>query len=170
MNQEAVQALVEQVIGQTQLEVDRIEFGSAGRRTQLRIFLDGDGPLGQGPSLDEIAGATRALSKALDESPVTGEAPYVLEVSSRGVSRPLTAPRHYRRNAGRLVKLTLGDVERTGRIGEVDDEGVHLIDEAGASERIAFATITKAVVQVELTKLPDEDDADIEDADGVEEE
>ena len=127
----------------------------------LRIYVDGDGPDGRGPSLDEIAGATRALSSALDDSPATGNAPYTLEVSSRGVSRPLTDPRHFRRNTGRLVALTLADGAVTGRITEADASGVTL-DVDGAARRFEFDAITKAVVQAELRKDALADDADEE--------
>ncbi|MFP5415988.1 MAG: ribosome maturation factor RimP, partial [Actinomycetes bacterium] len=117
MKEQAIARVVSPVVEQCGLEVDRLEIASAGKRSVLRIFLDGDGPDGRGPSLDEIAEATRALSQALDESDATGNAPYTLEVSSRGVSRPLEKPRHWRRNAGRLVQVDLVDGEQlTGRI------------------------------------------------------
>ncbi|MDO5630151.1 MAG: ribosome maturation factor RimP, partial [Mobilicoccus sp.] len=129
-------------------------------RSVLRVYLDGEGPEGRGPSLDEIADATRALSAALDESDATGTAPYVLEVSSRGVSRPLTEAKHYRRNRGRLVALTLAEESVTGRITGVDESGVDL-DVDGTARRVELADITKAVVQAELRKdsAVDGDDA-----------
>jgi len=149
----------------SELEIDRIETAAAGRRTVLRIFLDGDGPDGRGPSLDQIAQATRAISAALDESPKVGDAPYVLEVSSRGATRPLTDPKHFRRNLGRLVELSLADHSKArGRIKAADADGVRL-DVAGAERDVPFADITKAVVQLELTKLPDEDESDVFDDD-----
>ena len=151
MKEQAIVEVVGPVVEQYGLEVDRIEIASAGRRSVLRVYLDGDGPEGRGPSLDEIAAATRALSAALDESDATGEAPYTLEVSSRGVSRPLTAPRHYRRNIGRLVALTLADGPVQGRITAADETGVHL-DVDGADRRVDFSDISKAVVQAELRK------------------
>lgn len=151
MKEQAIAALVEPVVAQHGLEVDRIEIASAGKRSVLRVYLDGDGPDGHGPSLDEIADATRALSAALDESDATGQAPYTLEVSSRGVSRPLAAPQHYRRNVGRLVALTLADGRATGRIAAADANGIEL-DIDGATRRVEFADISKAVVQAELRK------------------
>ena len=155
-----LEGLLTPVVAAQNLEIDRIEVLSAGRRKVVRVFLDGDGPAGRGPSLDEIAEATRAISTALDDSPITGQAPYTLEVSSRGVSRPLTAPRHYRRNLGRLVALTGPDLDLTGRIVEVGDDEVTL-DLDGTTRAIGFAGIDKAVVQVELNRLPDEDEEEI---------
>ncbi|WP_040157514.1 ribosome maturation factor RimP [Nigerium massiliense] len=163
MKDQAINALVTPIVEAQGLEVDRIENAGAGKRTVLRIALDGDGPDGRGPSLDDIAAATRAISDALDSSDVMGERPYVLEVSSRGVSRPLTAPKHYRRNVGRLVALTLADEPSvTGRIVAAGDDEVE-IDVDGVRRTLGYPSITKAVVQVELNRAPDE----AEDADGV---
>ncbi len=159
MKDTAIAAVVEPVVVRCGLEVDRIEIASAGKRSILRVFLDGDGPDGRGPSLDEIADATRELSKALDESPATGQAPYTLEVSSRGVSRPLTEAKHYRRNLGRLVTLTMAGGRTTGRIVAVTDDTVTL-DVDGREQTEALIDIDKAVVQAELRKdVPGLDDA-----------
>ena len=157
MKEQAIAALVGPVAEQHGLEVDRIEIASAGRRSVLRVYLAGAGPDGRGPSLDEIADATRALSVALDESDVTGQAPYTLEVSSRGVSRPLTEAKHYRRNVGRLVALTLADGQVTGRIEASDADGVDL-DVDGHTRRVAYTDISKAVVQAELRKDAGDDE------------
>lgn len=169
MKQQAIEAVVGPVVEQCGLEVDRIEIASAGKRSVLRVYLDGDGPEGRGPSLDEIADATRAVSAALDESDATGNAPYTLEVSSRGVSRPLTEPKHFRRNVGRLVALTLTDGSVIGRISVADGDGIDL-DVDGAVRRVELASISKAVVQAELRKDSPADDADAEGVDLFDEE
>ena len=162
MKQQAIEAVVGPVVEQCGLEVDRIEIVRAGKRSVLRFYLDGDGPQGQGPSLDEIAEATRAISVALDDSPAVGNAPYTLEVSSRGVSRPLTEAKHFRRNTGRLVTLTVADGSLSGRILGADDEAVEL-DVDGTVRSVALADITHAVVTAELRKdVPGDDDADEE--------
>ena len=155
-----LEGLLTPIVAAQNLEIDRIEVTSAGRRRLVRVFLDGDGPAGLGPSLDEIAEATRAISAALDDSPITGQAPYTLEVSSRGVGRPLTQAKHYRRNRGRLVALTGPELDLTGRIVAVSEDEVTLeID--GASRGFGLAGIDKAVVQVELNRLPETDDEEI---------
>jgi len=156
MKHDAITAVVGPVVGRCGLEVDRIELVNAGKRTLLRIFLDGDGPDGRGPSLDEIADATRAISTALDASTATGNAPYTLEVSTRGATRPLTEPRHFRRNIGRLVALTLPAEKVTARIVDADADGIDL-DVDGHSRRVGYDSISRAVVQVELRKGPDPD-------------
>lgn len=162
MNEHALASLVEPILATAGLELDRMEIVRAGKRSVLRFYLDGDGPQGQGPSLDEIAEATRAISVALDDSPAVGNAPYTLEVSSRGVSRPLTEAKHFRRNTGRLVTLTVADGSLSGRILGADDEAVEL-DVDGTVRSVALADIPHAVVTAELRKdVPGDDDADEE--------
>ena len=161
MNEHSIAALVEPLVARSGLEVDRIEIARAGKRSVLRVYLDGDGPEGRGPSLDQIADATREISVALDESPAVGNAPYTLEVSSRGVSRPLTAAQHFRRNVGRLVKLTLPEATVTGRIMALDGDTVD-IDVDGVTRSVPLADISNAVVQAELRKDAFADDADDE--------
>jgi len=86
------------------LDVEAVELTPAGKRRILRVAVDGD----DGVTLDDVADATRTVSDVLEASDVMGEHPYTLEVTSRGVDRPLTLPRHWRRNADRpLVRLKL---------------------------------------------------------------
>ncbi|MEZ5090413.1 MAG: hypothetical protein R2719_12300 [Micropruina sp.] len=93
---------------------------------------------GRGLSLDEIADATRAISRVLDDA---RSRPWTLEVSSRGVSRPLTEPKHFRRNTGRLIAVTTGE-GGTGRITGVTDDAVTL-DVTGSSRTLALAEISR---------------------------
>ena len=92
-------------LGALGFDVEAVEVTPAGKRRVLRVAVDKDG----GVTLDDVAEATREVSRVLDESDVMGEMPYTLEVTSRGVDRPLTLPRHWRRNDDRLVKATLAD-------------------------------------------------------------
>lgn len=129
-------------------DIEAVELTPAGKRRVLRIAVDKDG----GVTMDDVADATRSVSGVLDASDVMGEQPYTLEVTSRGVDRPLTLPRHWRRNADRLVKVTLaeGGVV-TGRVAASDDSGV-LLTVDGAERRVAYADIAKALVQIEFNR------------------
>ncbi|SER49715.1 ribosome maturation factor RimP [Propionibacterium cyclohexanicum] len=157
MKQSALIDVVEPVITACGLELDKLTVVRAGARHVVRITLDGDGPSGHGPDLDEIAEATRAISAALDESDAAGQAPYTLEVSSRGVSAPLARPAHWRRNAGRLVTVHTTDGEQfTGRITDSDDTAANLAVD-GRSRRIDYSQVRKAVVQIEMNRKDQED-------------
>jgi ribosome maturation factor RimP len=173
MRDNEIAGVVSPILAQHGLDLDAVEVLPAGKRRLVRIVVDGDGPDGTGPLLDDIAEATRAISAALDESPVVGSSAYTLEVSSRGVSRPLELPRHWRRNRGRLVAVrTSAGESLTGRVGATTDEAVTL-EVDGATRELAYAEVTKALVQVELNRPrptdpgtgSDEDDEDDEDLD-----
>lgn len=136
-------------------DLEDVEVSAAGKRRIVRVAVDRDG----GVTLDDIAEATRAVSKALDGTELLGERPYTLEVSSRGVDRPLTLPRHWRRNTGRLVKVTLEDgVSFTGRIAGVEEpEGGRAVASVREGDRddvpareVALAEVRKAKVQIEF--------------------
>lgn len=140
------------------LDVEAVEITPAGKRRVLRIAVDKDG----GVTLDDVAEATREIDRVLEESDVMGEQPYTLEVTSRGVDRPLTLPRHWRRNVDRLVRVVLADGSAvTGRIvAAADDEGgAATIDVSGTQQEIAYAEVGKALVQVEFNRsTPEEND------------
>ncbi|KRC56796.1 MULTISPECIES: ribosome maturation factor RimP [unclassified Nocardioides] len=144
------------------LDVEAVEITPAGKRRVLRVAVDTDG----GPTLDDVAAATKVIDAVLEAdgadggSDVMGELPYTLEVTSRGVDRPLTLPRHWRRNEDRLVKVTLADDSTiTGRIGGSDDEGVDVAVD-GAERRIPYTDVRKALVQIEFNRKAREEDKD----------
>ena len=138
------------------LDVEAVELTPAGKRRILRVAVDGDG----GVTLDEVAEATRKVADVLDASDVMGEQPYTLEVTSRGVDRPLTLPRHWRRNADRLVKVTTTDGETvTGRILDSGPDAATL-DVDGSRREVAYAEVAKALVQVEFNRKTQRDDVE----------
>ncbi|MBO0842453.1 MAG: ribosome maturation factor RimP [Nocardioides sp.] len=134
------------------LDVEAVEITPAGKRRILRVAVDKDG----GVTLDDVADATREVGRVLDESDVMGEQPYTLEVTSRGVERPLTLPRHWRRNAGRLVKVTGADgATYTGRVKEHDEEpdGGVVLEISGKRRTVPYAQVKKALVQIEFKHI-----------------
>jgi ribosome maturation factor RimP len=136
-------------IGQLGLDLEAVDLSSAGRRRVLRVAIDKDG----GVTMDDIADATREVSRVLEESDVMGEQAYTLEVSSPGVDRPLTLPRHWRRNVGRLVAVTLHEGDPvTGRITASDEDGAVLDVDGGSERRLSYAEVKKAKVQIEFKK------------------
>lgn len=136
------------------LDLEAVELTPAGKRRVLRVAVDKDG----GVTLDDIAEATRAVSGVLDDSVLMGETAYTLEVTSRGVDRPLTEPRHWRRNRDRLVKVSLHDGSQvTGRVTESDDAGVTL-EVDGTPRHLAYDEVGKALVQIEFNRKRTEED------------
>jgi ribosome maturation factor RimP len=152
MNESQIAGVLTPILAQFGLELEAVEIIAAGKRRLLRVVVDGEGPQGAGPLLDDIAAASKAASEALDIADVTGAAPYTLEVTSRGVSRPLELPRHWRRNTGRLVAVRLCEGDTiTGRIVSSSEDVVRL-DVDGDTREIRFVDVERALVQVELNR------------------
>jgi ribosome maturation factor RimP len=143
--------LIQPVVAAAGMDLESVRMTVAGRRRLLRVIVDSD----HGVSLDDAALISREVSATLDATDVLGEVPYTLEVSSPGVDRPLTEPRHWRRAAGRLVKVKAG-AEGTvqGRVLIADDEGVTM-DLNGTRRTFAYGDLGAGAVQVEFGRLPD---------------
>ena len=138
--------VIRPVIAAAGMDLESVRVSAAGRRRLLRVVVDSD----RGVSLDDAAAISRKLSAALDATPVMGDFPYTLEVSSPGVDRPLTDPRHWRRAVGRLVQVTAADAGPiSGRVLAADADGVTL-DVAGDHRRFGYAALGAGAVQVEF--------------------
>ncbi|MFI6574257.1 ribosome maturation factor RimP [Nocardiopsis sp. NPDC050513] len=148
---ERIAELLEPVLAKAGLDLEAVELTPAGRRRVLRVVVDSD----DGVDLDTVGEVSQDVNDALDASDVMGELPYVLEVTSPGVDRPLTQPRHWRRSRGRLVRAALAEGgEVTGRVTGADDLGVTL-DVEGQPRTFAHAELAKGKVQVEFRRDAD---------------
>ncbi len=128
------------------MDLEELTVERVGRRDKVSVIVDADG----GANLDAIAEVSTAVSAALDEHDDIASSPYVLEVSSPGVDRPLTLPRHWRRNRDRLVAVELTDgTTLTGRVHGSDENTVTL-DVDGEERDIALPSVRRAIVQVEF--------------------
>lgn len=151
-SRDLLREVVEPLTAAHGLDLEELEISPAGRRRRVSVVVDADG----GVDLDRCAALSHAVSTVFDESGVMGENPYTLEVSSRGVSRPLTMPRHWRRSVGRLVRLGLVDGDDVvGRIEAADEAGV-VVDVDGSARQLAYDAIGAARVQVEFRRTEGE--------------
>ncbi len=146
--------VIRPVVAGAGLDLESVRVTAAGRRRLLRVVVDSD----RGVSLDDAAAVSRALSAALDAVAVMGDFPYTLEVSSPGVDRPLTEPRHWQRSVGRLVRVAVGGAGGggagavSGRVVSADAGGVTL-DVDGNPEgrrRFPYSALGAGAVQVEF--------------------
>ena len=135
------------VLADSGFDLEDVTVSKAGSRSLVRVVVDRDG----GVDLDGVADASRAVGNYLDADEDVVPGAYVLEVTSPGVDRPLTAPRHWRRNAGRLVTVTPREGKPfTGRILEADEQTAVLDTDKG-HQTVQLADVTKALVQVEFS-------------------
>jgi ribosome maturation factor RimP len=161
-----VRAVIEPVVTAAGYDLEDVNLSRAGRRHVVRVLVDADG----GIKLDDVAVVSREISAALDAAEEAGgevlAGEYQLEVGSPGVDRPLTAPRHWRRNVGRLVTVN----GLTGRVIAADDEGI-VLDIDGAQREIAHGDLGPGRVQIEFKRMDDavfDDDDDDDEGEGEE--
>lgn len=167
-SQDEVRRIAEPVAGDHGLYLEEVRVTRAGNRSVVRITLDLPEDRVGSLDSDTLGEASRAISAALDEHDVIAGA-YVLEISTPGVSRPLTTARHFRRARTRLVTLTLtGGETASGRLTDVtgaDDAVVLVLD---GEREIPLGSVARGAVEVELKRADDEagevDDAAEDDA------
>jgi ribosome maturation factor RimP len=137
------------------VDLESVEIQKAGRRHVVRVIVDRDG----GVDLDLVAEVSRCVSEVLDspglEAVLPG--PFVLEVSSPGVDRPLIEERHWRRNVGRLVKVSLasGD-DVVGRVTAAPIDGAVVLAADSGDITVPLGDVSLALVQVEFTRSDEE--------------
>jgi ribosome maturation factor RimP len=164
-----VRAVIEPVVVAAGFDLEDVSLSRAGRRHVVRVLVDADG----GISLDDVAVVSREISQALDTAEETGgevlAGEYQLEVGSPGVDRPLTHPRHWRRNVSRLVTVAVAGRSLTGRVTSADETGI-VLDVDGESSEVPYADLGAGKVQIEFKRLdeavfPDEETSDEEEPD-----
>ena len=135
--------------------LEDIHIATPGSHRIVTCIVDGDSSL----NLDQVTSVSRVISELLDEAPFMGETPFTLEVTSPGVDRPLTLPRHFAKNHDRLLKVIRNDgTEVIGRIAANTDESVTLTvttKKESHEEVLAFVDIKRALVEVEFSRNGD---------------
>ncbi|MGB9035596.1 ribosome maturation factor RimP [Arthrobacter sp. UCD-GKA] len=154
--------LLEPTVASHQLVLEEVQVRRAGDQRIVHVVVDLiDGT--DGIELDAVAEVSRSISEALDKDPHDTADPYELEVSSPGTSRPLTLPRHWSRNVGRMVKVNvIGEDNLLGRLTAVDEDGITIVPEIevkkgmkpkqGEARSIGFSLIRRGNVEVEFTR------------------
>ncbi|WP_026343472.1 ribosome maturation factor RimP [Nocardia sp. BMG111209] len=155
--EERVSQLVAGPVERRGLDLEGVTIVAAGP-ARVQVTVDSD----EGVDLDSIAELSSDISTALDDAGDFGETPYLLEVTTPGVDRPLTAPRHWRRARGRKVRVALrsgapspagADARFEARVGPVGETEVALVPSGRRKLQLVtvpLADIDRAVVQVEF--------------------
>ena len=162
---ETIRKAIEPVVSAAGADLEELHIQQAGRREIVRVVVDRDG----GIDLNLVSDISREISAALDSEPLNSEfaGTFVLEVTSPGVDRPLTLPKHWRRAVDRLVEVELTDGSTfIGRITSANDELVvfDVVQGKTQEERsIALADVKRGKVQVEFNRVTTEDTTEDED-------
>jgi ribosome maturation factor RimP len=156
VDQARLRQIVDDVVTPAGYDLEGCSAKLVGRRFLVRIAVDCD----EGIDLDGVADLSRRILARFDEIETTGTelipGEYELEVGSPGVDRPLTAPRHWRRNRGRLVRVQVAGLGTVvGRVVTVDEDGVTL-DLDGAARRASFSELGKGRVEIEFSRPGEE--------------
>ena len=125
--------------------LEEVTLTPAGKRKIMTVIVDGDTNL----SLDQVTAISKEVSAIVEVLPALGDTPFTLEVTSPGVDRPLTHPRHWRKNHGRLINVTLEDGKVVkGRIGDSTEIDVEI-----DSLKIAYGAMKRALIEIEFKSL-----------------
>jgi ribosome maturation factor RimP len=142
---EEISAAITPALSDLGFYLEDITITSAGRRSMITVIVDGDTHL----SLDQVTVATKAISEIVENIQSLGQAPFTLEVTSPGLDRPLTKPRHWRKNIDRLVKIVLLDgKEIKGRVKDATEISA-TIDE----QVVKFSDIKRATLEIEFKQV-----------------
>jgi ribosome maturation factor RimP len=142
---EEISAAITPALSDLGFYLEDITITSAGRRSMLTVIVDGDTHL----SLDQVTVATKAISEIVENIQSLGQAPFTLEVTSPGLDRPLTKPRHWQKNIDRLVKIVLSDgKEIKGRVKDATEISA-TVDE----QVVKFSDIKRATLEIEFKQV-----------------
>ncbi|MGA6204763.1 ribosome maturation factor RimP [Nocardia testacea] len=159
--EERVSRLVAGLVAGRGFDLEGVEVSTAAGQTRVRVIVDSD----RSADLDSIAELSAQVSACLDDADDEFEAArYLLEVTTPGIDRPLTAPRHWRRARGRKAEITLKPgvappepglpTRFTARIGVLEDDRIALVLSGKPGPRLAsvgLSDIARAVVEVEFS-------------------
>uniref|UniRef100_UPI00404953E2 ribosome maturation factor RimP n=1 Tax=Candidatus Planktophila sp. TaxID=2175601 RepID=UPI00404953E2 len=155
---QAITDLISPAVSEAGFFLEEVQIASPGSHRIITCVVDGQTPL----NLDQVTVASRLISELLDTAEFMGETAFTLEVTSPGVDRPLTHPRHWRKNLTRLIKVTLLDGSTTiGRLTEFNESYAILVENIKGrikEHSIAFADIKRAVVEIEFNRKESSDE------------
>ena len=150
-----ISELVTPAVSDQGFYLEDVHVATPGSHRIVTCIVDGDASL----NLDQVTSVSRVISELLDEAAFMGETPFTLEVTSPGVDRPLTQPRHFAKNVDRLLKIIkLDGSEVTGRILSNTDKDVTLtvaVKKETIEQTVSLSEIKRAVVEIEFNRKDD---------------
>jgi ribosome maturation factor RimP len=150
-----ISELVTPAVSDQGFYLEDVHVATPGSHRIVTCIVDGDASL----NLDQVTTVSRVISELLDEALFMGETPFTLEVTSPGVDRPLTQPRHFAKNVDRLLKIVkLDGSEVAGRILSNTDHDVTLtvtVKKETIEQTVSLSEIKRAVVEIEFNRKDD---------------
>jgi ribosome maturation factor RimP len=152
---EKITELVQPAVEKAGFFLEDVHVVSPGKHRIITCIVDGLTPL----NLDQVTTVSRDISELLDAADFMDDSAFTLEVTSPGVDRPLTLPRHWHKNLNRLVKVVNQDGSVVnGRVTTVEDSSVVLIEDIKGKSKehtVFFADVKRATVEIEFNRKGD---------------
>ncbi|MEN9542711.1 MAG: hypothetical protein RL239_364 [Actinomycetota bacterium] len=137
------------VITKAGFVLEEITVTPVGKRRLVAVVIDQEE---SNPSLDEVTVVSKEVSAILDNYSQMGEMPFTLEVTTPGIDKPLVLPRHWKKNIGRLVKITPKQGEKyVARIKGFADDQVTL-ELKNEILVLSLNDVAKAQIEVEFNR------------------
>ncbi len=132
------------------MEMVDVEFRTERGRWILRVFIDKEG----GITVDDCASVSRELGDLIEAEDII-DYPYVLEISSPGLNRPLRKESDFIRSIGKMVRLKMSrPINRrrnfTGRLANVREGVISLLVDENNLVELPLKEIDKARLKYEF--------------------
>ena len=146
---QAVAKIIEPITQEENIELVDVEYKKVGKTWALRIYIDKN----LGVTLGDCQRISRQAEDLIEVHEVITN-PYVLEVSSPGLDRPLKKERDFIRNKGKQVQVKSfspvnGKKQRIGTVQDFKNGTLYLKDPTGIQE-IPLGDIAQAKLTIEL--------------------
>ncbi|KMP11644.1 ribosome maturation factor RimP [Candidatus Nitromaritima sp. SCGC AAA799-C22] len=146
---QAIAELVEPVVSEEKIELVDVEYQKVGKTWTLRVYID----KAQGVTVDDCQRMSRQIEDLIEVHEVISN-PYVLEVSSPGLDRPLKNEQDFVRNKGKRIQVkTFSPInDKKQRMGTVKDfkEGILFLEDVDGILEIPLASIAQAKPVIEF--------------------
>ena len=144
-----VRAIADPLLMNEGMELVEVDYRREARGWVLRLTIDKEG----GVTVDDCGRVSQEVGRELDVEDLIS-APYVLEVSSPGLTRPLKSEKDFIKHCNRLIKLRTVDPINSrqqfkGKLLGVSNNQIELEMEEGIVQ-IPLAKIAKANLEIEF--------------------
>ncbi len=146
---ESIIEMVEPLINEEALDLVDVEYKKLGKTWTLRIFIDSD----RGVTVDDCQKVSRQVGDMIEIDDLISN-PFVLEVSSPGLDRPLKKEKDFLRFKNKAIQVkTFSPMEnRKNFRGTIQDckNNILFLDEEGVSIEISLDKISQAKPIIEF--------------------
>lgn len=131
------------IIEECGVELIDIEYKKVMSDMHLTVFIDKEG----GVTLNDCETVHRLIDTVLDELNPTNDMPYILNVSSPGLDRPIKTARDFEKNKGKEVSVSLFNKIEDGK------KFVAILKEYDLDNDVVTFEINNKTIEIELKNI-----------------